>query len=434
MTHPAVSGETAAAQQHDPQPGALDAAGLRRVVTVLSTVQIVSWGVLYYAFAAVQSSITTDTGWSSVAVTGAFSLAQLCSGGAGIWVGRHIDAYGPRRVMTAASLTAIPGIAAVALAPNLAVFYLGWMLTGVAMAGTLYPPAFAALTHWGGTRRVQALTTLTLVAGLASTVFAPLASVLDDAFGWRAAYLVLLTGLVVVTVPLHWWGLGLPWHVGHAEHAGSEHREHARARVGGVARSAPFVLLTLANALTGLAVFAVVINLVPMLVEQGMSRNLAAVALGLGGVGQVAGRLGYARFAAATSVTTRGVLVLAGVAVSTAALALAPPAPGLLIVLGMLLGLARGVYTLVHATAVTDRWGPASYGTLNGILSAPALVAAAVAPFAGAMLAEMLGSYANAFLVLAGVAGLAAVLMLGATPVDRRRSAFSARRARRGEA
>ncbi len=180
------------------------------------------------------------------------------------------------------------------------------------------------------------------------------------------------------------------------------------------------MLLTLANALMGLAIFAVVINLVPMLVEQGMSRNLAAVALGLGGVGQVAGRLGYARFAGATSVTTRGVLVLAAVAVATAALALAPPDPGLLIVLGMLLGLARGVYTLVHATAVTDRWGPASYGTLNGILSAPALVAAAVAPFAGAILAELLGSYANAFLVLAGVAGVAAVLMAGATPVDRR--------------
>jgi MFS family permease len=403
-----------------PQSDALDAAGLRRVVAVLSTVQIVSWGVLYYAFAALQSSITTDTGWSGVAVTGAFSLALLCSGAAGIWVGRHIDVYGPRLVMTAASLVAVPGVVTVALAPNLVVFYLGWVLTGVAMAGTLYPPAFAALTHWGGARRVRALTTLTLVAGLASTVFAPLASVLDDALGWRVAYLVLLGGLIVVTVPLHWWGLAPPWRAGHPEHTEDHRGEHARAHVSGVARSTPFVLLTLANALTGLAVFAVVINLVPMLVEQGMSRNLAAVALGLGGVGQVAGRLGYARFAAATSVTGRGVLVLAGVAVATAALALAPPAPGLLIVLGMLLGLARGVYTLVHATAVTDRWGPASYGTLNGILSAPALVAAAVAPFAGAMLAELLGSYANAFLVLAGVAGVAAVLMLGAMPVDRR--------------
>jgi MFS family permease len=408
-----VTGPTTGAAPAYVEQGALDAAGLRRVVVVLSTVQIVSWGVLYYAFAALQSSITAETGWSAVAVTGAFSTAQLVSGVVGVWVGRHLDAVGPRRVMTGASLLAIPGVLAVALAPTLEVFYLGWVLTGAAMAGTLYPPAFAALTRWGGSRRVRALTTLTLVAGLASTVFAPLAAVLDDALGWRQAYLVLLGGLAVVTVPLHWWGLAHPWRPVH-------HKDHSDVRradaAGAVARSTPFVLLAAANALTALAVFAVVINLVPMLVEQGMSRNLAALALGLGGVGQVVGRLGYARFAAATSVTARGVVVLVGVAVTTAALALAPASGGLLIVIGMALGLARGVYTLVQATAVTDRWGPASYGLLNGILTAPALVAAAAAPFAGAVLADLLGSWADAFLALAGIAALAAVLMAYATP------------------
>jgi MFS family permease len=408
-----VTGPTTGAAPAYVEQGALDAAGLRRVVVVLSTVQIVSWGVLYYAFAALQSSITAETGWSAVAVTGAFSTAQLVSGVVGVWVGRHLDAVGPRRVMTGASLLAIPGVLAVALAPTLEVFYLGWVLTGAAMAGTLYPPAFAALTRWGGSRRVRALTTLTLVAGLASTVFAPLAAVLDDALGWRQAYLVLLGGLAVVTVPLHWWGLAHPWRPVHHE----DHSDVRRAdAAGAVARSTPFVLLAAANALTALAVFAVVINLVPMLVEQGMSRNLAALALGLGGVGQVVGRLGYARFAAATSVTARGVVVLVGVAVTTAALALAPASGGLLIVIGMALGLARGVYTLVQATAVTDRWGPASYGALNGILTAPALVAAAAAPFAGAVLADLLGSWADAFLALAGVAALAAVLMAYATP------------------
>ena len=397
----------------------LDAVGLRHVVAVLSTVQIVSWGVLYYAFAALQSSIATDTGWSSVAITGAFSVSQVLAGGVGIWVGRHIDAFGPRRVMTAASVVAIPGVAGVALAPNLATFYLGWALVGVAMAGTLYPPAFAALTHWGGTQRVRALTTLTLVAGLASTVFAPLASVLDDLVGWRGTYLILLAGLVLITVPLHWWGLDHPWRA--TERAGAQEtltspNGPSTAQAAAAVRSRPFVLLATANALTALAVFAVVINLVPMLVEQGLSRNLAAVALGLGGVGQVAGRLGYARFAVATSVTVRSVVVLAAVAVATAALALAPSSTGVLIVLGMVLGLARGIYTLIQATAVTDRWGPTAYGTVNGILTAPALAAAAIAPFVGAVLARLLGSYAEAFLVLAAIAGFAAVLMVGATP------------------
>lgn len=404
------------------QRSVLTDSDLRRVVAALSIVQIVSWGVLYYAFAALQGAISHDTGWSSVAVAGAFSLSQFVAGGVGLWVGRHIDAFGPRRVMTAGSLVAVPGVVTVALAPDLPTFYLGWVLTGVAMAGTLYPPAFAALTHWGGHRRVRALTTLTLVAGLASTVFAPLASVLEDWLGWRSAYLVLLSGLVLITIPLHWWGLDLPWRKSsgtvesHGDPAG-----HQPLEVAGVTRSAPFILLAVANALTALAVFAVVINLVPMLVEQGMTRNLAALTLGLGGVGQVLGRLGYARFATATTVTSRGVIVVAAVAIGTAALAVAPYSVGLLILLGMVLGLARGIYTLVQATAVTDRWGPAAYGTLNGILTAPALAASAVAPFAGAALARLTGSYADAFLLLAGLAALAALLMLGATPRDRGR-------------
>jgi MFS family permease len=397
----------------------LDQVGLRQVVAVLSTVQIVSWGVLYYAFAAMQTSITADTGWSSLAVTGAFSLAQLVAGAVGIWVGRHIDGVGPRKVMTGASLIAVPGVSAVALAPNLSVFYLGWVLVGVAMAGTLYPPAFAALTHWGGANRVRALTTVTLVAGLASTVFAPLAAALDDALGWRLAYLVLLAGLVLLTVPLHWCGLDHPWRSSHRPApagAASLTGRPTKGPIAAVTRSTPFVLLAIAYALTGLALSAVVINLVPMLVEQGLSRNTAALALGLGGVGQVAGRLGYARYAGATSVTSRGVVVLTGVATGTGALALAPSSAALLICLSVVLGLARGVSTLVQATAVTDRWGPGAYGTLNGILTAPALVASAVAPFAGAALADLLGSYAQAFLALAGLVAVAALLMAGATP------------------
>ena len=294
-------------------------------------------------------------------------------------------------------------------------FYLGWVLVGVAMAGTLYPPAFAALTHWGGDRRVRALTTLTLVAGLASTVFAPLASGLDDWFGWRSAYLVLLAGLVLITVPLHWWGLNHPWRPAHPAAEPGDAPED-RGRAAAVARSTPFLLLTAANALTALTAFAVLINLVPMLVEQGMSRNAAALALGLGGVGQVIGRLGYARFAAATSVTVRTVSVILAVAVATAALALAPAVRCVLVALGMVLGLARGIYTLIQATAITDRWGPAGYGTLNGILTAPALVASASAPFVGAALAQLLGGYSAAFLVLAAFAALAALLAVGASP------------------
>ena len=49
----------------------------------------------------------------------------------------------------------------------------------------------------------------------------------------------------------------------------------------------------------------------------------------------------------------------------------------------MLAGAARGIFTLLQATAVTDRWGTAYYGRLNGVLSAPSTLATAARAVGG---------------------------------------------------
>ena len=70
--------------------------------------------------------------------------------------------------------------------------------------------------------------------------------------------------------------------------------------------SRPFLLLTTAIALDTFTAFAVVVNQVPLLLERGLSTQVAAWALGLGGLGQVLGRLGYTRLVAATSARLAG--------------------------------------------------------------------------------------------------------------------------------
>ena len=122
-------------------------------------------------------------------------------------------------------------MAAVASSTSLPAFYAGWVLAGFAMSAILYAPAFAAITGWAGTdvrRRIRALTAVTLVAGLASTVFAPLTAWLLEALGWRATYLV-MAALVVATAAAHWWGLRKPWPGTHAEtaHQGQAHADEA---------------------------------------------------------------------------------------------------------------------------------------------------------------------------------------------------------------
>jgi MFS family permease len=103
-----------------------------------------------------------------------------------------------------------------------------------------------------------------------------------------------------------------------------------------------------------------------------------------------------------------------------------PGPAALLIGVAILAGAARGVFTLLQATAITDRWGTAHYGRLNGILTAPALMATALAPWAGAELAPLLGGYPPVFAVLAGLAALAAALAAGSVP--RRRHSTPASR------
>jgi MFS family permease len=385
------------------------------VLLVLCLTEVTSWGVLYYAFPVLADRITDQTGWPRATTTTAFSLALVVAALVGIPVGRRLDRSGPRAVMTAGSVLGVASMVVVATAQNLAWFFAGWVLAGIAMAGTLYAPAFAALTRWAGPARVATLTTLTLVAGLASTVFAPITAALMAHLSWRETYLVLAVVLAVLTIPAHAVGLRLPWpQVAHEPVA--DERSADLADPEAIARSRAFVVLAVAMTLAGFGFYAAVINLVPLLLARGVSEATAAWALGLGGAGQVAGRLGYARLTRRTGLRGRTVAVLAAGALTTAALGVVP-GPALLLVIGSILaGAARGIFTLLTATAVSDRWGIHHYGRLNGLLTAPMTLASAVAPAVGAGLAVLAGGYPAMFLVLAAVGATATVLAAVVTP------------------
>ncbi len=385
----------------------------RFALPALCVTQITSWGVLYYAFPVLLPHLTHDTGWSSTAATGAFSAALLVSALLGIPLGRVLDARGPRAVMTAGSVVGVASVLAIAAAPNFFVFAGAWLCAGAAMSGTLYPPAFAALTRWWGADRVRALTIVTLAGGLASTVFAPVTAALVEHLDWRSTYGVLAVILAAVTVPAHAFALRAPW----PRAPGAAHALRQSGPAGKpVVRTRPFLLLTIALTLSACTSFAVVIGLVPLLNERGATSTQAAWALGLGGLGQTLGRTLYAPLARRTGVTTRTAALIAAGSVTTAALALVPGPIPLLTALAVAAGTVRGNLTLLQATAVTDRWGTRHYGRLSGILTAPITIATGLAPFAGAALAGPLGGYPALFLALAAASTFAATLAFGGTP------------------
>ncbi|BBG05825.1 MULTISPECIES: MFS transporter [Pseudonocardia] len=372
----------------------------------LCAAQIVSWGLLYYSLPVAVAPISQETGWSHTVITAALSAGLIVSALAGIRVGRLLDSHSPRAVMTTGSVVGVGAMLLVAWSPNLLMFFLAWVVAGFAQAAVLYPPAFAVITRWYGTRRVGPLTTLTLVGGLASTVFAPLVAYLVDQFGWRVSYLLIAGILAVTTVPLHALFLNGRWTATLA----SRPEGNPTAAIRTVTRSRQFITLQITMAIATFTLFAVTINIIPMFLERGMSYGTAALALGLIGAGQVVGRVGYPQFARVTSAKTRTGVIFGAGAAGLWALALLPGPVWLLIAVAVLAGAVRGCHTLLQATAVSDRWGTQNFGTINGVFTAPMTFVGAFAPVAGPAVAGLLNGYPMMAAVMALLLTGAAVL------------------------
>ena len=423
------------ARRREPAVAAAAPGSLRRALAALCVTEIVSYGVIYYAFPVLAAQITAGTGWSRTAVTAAYSAGNLAGAAAGVPAGRLLQRYGPRAVMTAGSVLGAAAVAGIAAAPSYWWFLGAWLAAGVASAGLFYPPAFAALTAWYGPRRVQALTALTLAAGFASTIFAPLASTLAGQLSWRGVYLVLAAVLALVTIPAHALGLRPPWPAQPRQSPVQPPDEETRADRAGdcqVLASRAFLQFVTAATLCAFAQYAALVSLVPLLTGRGVSPGLAAWALGLGGAGQVAGRLGYRALEARTGTRTRAAAVIAAGAGVTLLLGLLPGPAALLVAASVLAGAVRGVFTLTEATLVADWWGADRYAVINGVFNAPLTAAGAIAPAAGAGIATLTGSYPAMFAVLAAVAATGAVL--AGTAPSPERAGLAARPGGLGEA
>lgn len=368
---------------------------LWRGVVSLAVAEMTSWGILYYSFAVFLGFLVRDLDVSTAAVSGAFSVALVASAVAAGPVGRALDRWGARRVMTTGGLLAIAAFSLFHRADRLWHVYVLWGLIGLSHAGVLYEPAFAAVARWFPelAGRTRALLVVTSVAGLASTVFLPLTAFLSERYGWRDAALVLAVALAVVTLPLHAW---LP----REDLAPGASRAPATRRAG----------LHFLGSIVAIQAFVsagVAVHLVTYLHATGLSLSAAAGIAGLSGAAQVPGRLLFGpfmrwagqRWRLPILLTAQGVALLAIVALRDVA------------VIGavVLFGAANGMLTLERATLVAERFGVAEYGAISGRIATFSLIGRAAAPFAVAILAGAI-SHGGGFAMLSGMLVAAAAM------------------------
>lgn len=391
------------------------------MVAVLAVTETVSWGILYYAFSVFLTPMRASLGWSEATLTGAYSLGLLVSGFAAPFVGRWIDRRGPRWLMTAGSLLGVVLVLAWSQAGSVLIWYLIWAGMGLAMSATLYDPAFTAVNAWFERDRAKAFLLVTIAAGFASTIFLPLSAWLVEHQGWRAALVTLAVMLFVLTAVPHALFLrrrpeDFDWHPDGTVREPAEHTNRAVSIHGAELREAlrdpAFWWLAAGFALETFSAVAVGVFLISYLTDRGDSAGFAAFATGLIGAAQVGARI------LATMVGRRvSQVALTGFVFALQALALAvllewQSHAGVLIAV-LLLGMGRGVVTLMRAGLVADFYGRRNFGSINGSLAFILNGARALSPIAVGLAIGAAGGYRPVFWGLAAISLLAASMMVG---------------------
>ena len=144
------------------------------IILALGTTQTLAWASSYYLPAILADPIAHDLGISSNWLFAAFSASLVISALLGPRVGRQIDLFGGRQVLSVSNLILAAGLGVLGLATSIPMLIGAWLLLGVGMGLGLYDAAFGALGRIYGDRARRAITGITLLAGFASTIGWPL--------------------------------------------------------------------------------------------------------------------------------------------------------------------------------------------------------------------------------------------------------------------
>ena len=351
-----------------------------------------------------------------------FSLMLLTEGLLAFFIGRWIDRGHERLIMTFGSLLVGALLLVHSVISTQTQFYTVWTLLGVAMACTLYPPAFAVLTRRFPNHFRRAIIILSFLGGLASTVFIPLVAWLIDAIDWRETMWVISAMQFLVCAPIHFYLLrgaqstslnivkNKDHLIGEAKHIELKPAD-PNLSIWQFMRNPVFWQLSCFVVLLMAATSALPAHMVSLLRESGMGEAWAIAVPASIGVIQVVGRLGLYLLEKRIDVHTSNRWVTLLIPLGLAALILGHGAIVGCLVFVLLYGLGNGMLTIVKGTVMAEYVSKAHMGSLNGILGVPMAISRAAAPLLmGLMWSPSDGySYGLWMLLVVSVVGVAAL-------------------------
>ncbi|MBB3174492.1 putative MFS family arabinose efflux permease [Endobacter medicaginis] len=363
-------------------------------------------GMAFYAVGAMIGPLQAAFGWSRAAASSASICLMAGQMIAAPLVGPAMARFGARSVATASGLAMAAGFAAMGLVSTRFAYGAVWLLTALGGGATGAVLWSRVVLTQGSARPGLRLGLALCGTGLAG-IAVPLALARVMAADWRDGPW-LLSGVAVLGAAVVWIGLGsAPSEPDRADPGLVTHGWTLRA----ARRSGAFWLLAGAFALIAACVAGLIVHLVPLLVDRGLSPGSAAAIAGGIGLAALVGRAtsGWLLDRWHPPLLAAGVVLLPALA----ALCLLGAGRQASWVAALLIGLAAGAE--IDLLAYLNGWcfGLRDSARIHGWLVGGFCLGSALGPPLAGWVRDATGSYREALIGAVALLMLAGVSLLG---------------------
>lgn len=359
-----------------------------------------------YSYGVFFKPLSAEFGWSRSVIAGAFSVYAVLHNLLAFVAGRAVDKIGPRPILAIAGISLGSSMIVMSRVDSIWELYVYFgILFSIGLA-CIYSPVMATVSRWFAAKRGFAAGITATGIGSGALVFSPLSAWLISTVGWRQSYVILGIVAWVIFVPIIIFVKRAPVRItGDA----SQGTSADGLSFGEAIKTTAFWSIALSLMFLDIAIFALMMHIVMLASDRGVSIVLSGSIAGLIGGASLFGRLGAGYFS--DHFGRKRVFILACIfqlvmfiwlffAVNT----------WMLVVFAVLFGVGYGSWAGIMGVLPADYFGYRATGEILGFIVILCGIGVAIGPFLGGLIYDKTGSY-DYMIVMCVAATVCAVIM-----------------------
>lgn len=366
-------------------------------------------GLLLYSFGVFLPFLKTEFAETSAGISSIYAVRSVVLAFSLVAAGKLVDLYDPRAVIFGGGMIAALGLLLAGFADSLWQLHITYgVLIGLG-DGVLYITCVAVVSRWFTRKRAMVIGIVTTGIPLSGFIIPPLTEWLITDFGVKDAF-IYLAGIYTIVLMMSFVLRGYPSDMGLVPYGESTRKDapnsdaesSRRAHEGDwkamdAFRTPVFWLMYAMFGLGFMTFLIVVLYTFSYAIENGISTETAAFALGCVGIGSIVGRLTLSGFLAEV-LRSKWVLFICFIAQGTSIfLILLMPTTWGFYLFGLSFGFFYSGWVPIFPNLLGNFFGLKEMGTIYGFFGTSFCVAAVAAPLLTGFIHKHMGTYSTAF-------------------------------------